>query len=57
MCWEMDYYWLAEQKKVEESKIKQEQQRSELIEKLSNDANKSSEKSDEAPARETIPAK
>ena len=31
MCWEMDYHWLAEQKKAEESKAKQ-QQRSEVIE-------------------------
>jgi hypothetical protein len=28
MCWEMDYHWLAEQKKAEETKAKQ-QQRSE----------------------------
>ena len=57
MCWEMDYHWLAEQKKVEETKAKQEQQRSELIEKLFKEANKTPEKSDQAPAKETIPAK
>ncbi len=56
MCWEMDYHWLAEQKKAEETKAKQEQQRSELIEKLFKEANKTPEKSDQAPAKETIPA-
>jgi hypothetical protein len=56
MCWEMDYRWLAEQKKVEEIKAKQER-RSEMIEKLLSEANKQPEKSDEAPAKETIPAK
>ncbi|HEY2244322.1 MAG TPA: hypothetical protein VGH47_08890 [Xanthobacteraceae bacterium] len=56
MCWEMDYRWLAEQKKAEETKAKQEQ-RSEVIEKLLSEANKQPEKSDEAPAKETIPAK
>ena len=53
MCWEMDYYWLAEQKKAEETKAKQEQ-RSEVIEKLLSEANKQPEKSDETPAKETI---
>jgi len=52
MCWEMD--WFAEEKKAEETKRKQ---RSEAIEKLLNEANKQPEKSDEAPAKETIPAK
>jgi hypothetical protein len=33
MCWEMDYRWLAEQKKAEDAKAKQEQ-RAEAIEKL-----------------------
>jgi hypothetical protein len=56
MCWEMDYRWLAEEKKAEESKAKQEQ-RSELVEKLLSEANKQPEKSAEAPALETIPAK
>ena len=56
MCWEMDYHWFAEQQKAQEIKAKQEQ-RSELIEKLLSEANKQPEKSDEAPAKETIPAK
>jgi hypothetical protein len=56
MCWEMDYRWLAEEKKAEERKAKQEQ-RSELIEKLLSEANKQPEKSTEAPALETTPAK
>jgi len=57
MCWEMDYRWLAEQKKAEESKAKQEQ-RSEVIEKLLSEANKPADKPEEAaPAKETILAK
>ena len=57
MCWEMDYRWLAEQKKAEETKAKQ-QQRSEAIEKLLSEANKPADKPEEAaPAREIIPAK
>ena len=56
MCWEMDYHWLAEQKKAEQSEAKQ-QQRSEVIERLLSEANKQPEKSDETPAKETIPAK
>ena len=56
MCWEMDYRWLAEEKTAETTKAKQEQ-RSEVIEKLLSEANKAPEKSDEAPAKETIPAK
>jgi hypothetical protein len=57
MCWEMDYRWLAEQKKAEETKAKQ-QQRSEAIEKLLSEANKPTDKPEEtAPVREIIPAK
>ena len=57
MCWEMDYHWLAEQKKAEETKAKQEQ-RSEVIEKLLSEANKPADKPEEAaPLKETIPAK
>jgi hypothetical protein len=57
MCWEMDYRWLAEQKKAEESKAKQEQ-RSEVIEKLLSEANKPADKPEEgAPVKETVPAK
>jgi hypothetical protein len=53
----MDYHWLAEQKKAEETKAKQEQ-RSEVIEKLLNEANKPADKPEEAaPVKETIPAK
>ena len=57
MCWEMDYYWLAEQKKAEETKAKQEQ-RSDVIEKLLSEANKPADKPEQAtPVKETIPAK
>jgi hypothetical protein len=58
MCWEMDYHWLAEQKKAEETKARQAQ-RSEMIEKLLNEASKpAADKPEEAaPVKETIPAK
>jgi hypothetical protein len=57
MCWEMDYHWLAEQRKAEETKTKQEQ-RSEVIEKLLSQANEPADKPQEAaPVKETIPAK
>jgi hypothetical protein len=57
MCWEMDYYWLAEQKKAEEIKAKQEQ-RSDVIEKLLSKANRPADKPEQAaPVKETIPAK
>jgi hypothetical protein len=57
MCWEMDYHWLAEQRKAEETKAKKEQ-RSEAIDKLLSEANKLADKpADAAPVKETIPAK
>ena len=57
MCWEMDYHWLAGLKKAEETKAKQEQ-RSEVIEKLLSEANKPTDRPEEAaPVKETIPAK
>jgi hypothetical protein len=43
MCWEIDYKFLAEQKKEQESRIKQER-REGVIEQLVNDANKQGEK-------------
>ena len=39
MCWEMDYKVFAEQKKAQETRIKQEQ-RASLIDSLLNEANK-----------------
>ncbi len=57
MGWELDYHWLAEQKKAEETKAKQEQ-RSDVIEKLLSEANKPAEKPEQAtPVKDTIPAK
>lgn len=57
MCWEVDYYWLAEQKKAEETKAKQER-RSDAIEKLLSEAIKPADKPEKAtPVKETIPAK
>jgi hypothetical protein len=43
MCWEIDYKFWAEQKKEQESRIKQER-REGVIEQLLNDANKQGEK-------------
>ena len=43
MCWEMDYKFLAEQRKAQEARIKQEQ-RAGVIDQLLNDANKQDQK-------------
>ena len=43
MCWEMDYQFFAEQKKAQETRIKQEQ-RAGVIDRLLNEANKQGEK-------------
>jgi hypothetical protein len=57
MCWEMDYYWLAEQRKTQEAQQKKEQ-RTELIDKLLSEASREVDRAQEAkPAKETIPAK
>ena len=42
MCWEMDYRFFAEQKKAQETRIKEEQ-RAGVIDKLLSEANKQSE--------------
>jgi hypothetical protein len=56
MCWEMDYYWLAEQRKAQEAQNKK--QRTELIDKLLSEANQEADKTEEAtPAKEGVPAK
>jgi hypothetical protein len=39
MCWEMDYRFFAEQKKAQETRIKEEQ-RAGVIDKLLSEANK-----------------
>jgi len=46
MCWEIDYKFLAEQKKAQETRIKQER-RAGLIDGLLNQANTQSEKTAE----------
>jgi hypothetical protein len=58
MCWEMDYKLFAEQKKAQETRIKQEQ-RASLIDSLLNEANKQDEKIDvqETVVKEVAPAK
>ena len=43
MCWEMDYRFFAEQKKAQETRIKEEQ-RAGVIDKLLSEANKQSER-------------
>jgi hypothetical protein len=43
MCWEMDYKFLAEQKKAQDARTKQEQ-RAGVIDQLLDDANKQEEK-------------
>jgi hypothetical protein len=60
MCWELDYYWLAEQQKAQEKeREKQKQgQRADAIDKLLTEANDKAGKAEEAvPVKETIPAK
>ena len=42
MCWEMDYKFFAEQKKAQETRIREEQ-RAGVIHKLLNEANKQGE--------------
>ena len=56
MCWEIDYRFLAEQKKAKEI---EQQRRAGVIDQLLNDAAKQGEKSDveKTPVRESAPAK
>ena len=58
MCWEIDRQFFAEQRKAQETRIKQEQ-RAGVIDKLLNDANKQGEKTnvEGAPVKEVVPAK
>ena len=56
MCWEMDYRFFAEQKKAQETRIKEEQ-RAGVIDKLLSEANKQSESTNATPVKEVAPAK
>jgi hypothetical protein len=58
MCWEVDYKFLAEQKKAQETRIKQ-QRRADLIDQLLNDANQQGKetKVEGTAANEVAPAK
>ena len=58
MCWEMDYKLFAEQKKAQETRVKQEH-RAGVIDKLLNDANKQGERTnvEGTPVKEVAPAK
>ncbi len=56
MCWEIDYKFFEQQKKAQEARIKQEQ-RAGVIDRLLTEANEQGEKTEEAPVKETAPAK
>jgi hypothetical protein len=57
MCWEIDYKFFAEQKKAQETRLKQEQ-RAGLIDRLLNEANRQGEKTaEETPVKEAASAK
>jgi hypothetical protein len=58
MCWEIDYKFWTEQKRAQETRIKQEQ-RAGVIDQLLTEANKPAEKTDAeaTPVKEVVPAK
>ena len=56
MCWEMDHRFFAEQKKAQETRIKEEQ-RAGVIDKLLSEAHKQSKSADATPVKEVAPAK
>ena len=56
MCWESDYKFFAEQKKAQETRIKQER-RAGVIDRLLNEANRQGEKTAEETVKEAAPAK
>ena len=57
MCWEIDYKFLAEQKKAQEAGLKQEH-RAGLIDRLLNEASRQGEKTaEETPVKEVASAK
>jgi hypothetical protein len=56
MCWEIGYEFFAEQKKAQETRIKQ-QRRADLIEQLLNDADQQESEVEGRPAKEVAPAK
>ena len=56
MCWEMDYRFFAEQKKAQETRIKEEQ-RAGVTDKLLSEANKQSESTSATLVKEVAPAK
>jgi len=55
MCWERDYKFLAEQKKAQETRIKQER-RAGVIDRLLNEA-RQGEKTAEETVKDAAPAK
>jgi hypothetical protein len=58
MCWDIDYKFFAEQRKAQETRIKQEQ-RAGVIDQLLNEANKQGEKTnvETTPVKQVAPAK
>jgi hypothetical protein len=56
MCWERDYKFFAEQKKAQETRIKQERRRAGVIDRLLNEANRQGEKTAEETVKEAARA-
>jgi hypothetical protein len=57
MCWEIDYRFFEEQKKAQETRVKQKE-RAGLVDQLLKDANKQAEGAAEGtPIKEAAPAK
>jgi hypothetical protein len=58
MCWEMDYWYYAEQEKAKKAKAREEHDAG-VIKNLLNEANQEAEKPhpETAPVKEVVPAK
>ena len=58
MCWEMDYWYYAEQEKAKKAKAREERVAG-VIKNLLNEANQEADKTntETAPVKEVVPAK
>jgi len=58
MCWEMDYWYYAEQEKAKKAKAREERDAG-VIKNLLNEANQEADKTntETAPVKEVVPAK
>jgi hypothetical protein len=58
MCWEMDYWYYAEQEKAKKAKAREERDAG-VIQNLLNEANQEADKTnpETAPVKEVVPAK